>query len=128
MDEQTSIQICGLIAGILSSDEELNSHEAGFLRRIRERFEVSKGAPVQPILDHDEAIARLRAFSHDVQQEAFDLLLQAAAADGQIAPAERSFLEVVAETLQLAPGELAERLEQELARVRPQPFAPSNED
>ena len=125
MDEPTSILVCGLIAGVLTSDQDMDIHEAGFLQRIRKRFGVSKGVPVQPIVEHDDAIAKLQGLPEDVQRETLALLIQAAAADGKIAPEERSFLGVVADKLQVEPDKLDERLEKALAMSKPQPFAPA---
>ncbi len=125
MDEPTSIQVCGLIAGILSSDQDVDIHEAGFMQRIRKRFGLAKGTAVPLIGDHDEAVAKLRGFSDEVQQETLELLIQAAAIDGKIADEERSFLDVVAHTLQVEPAELDGRLKRQLALSKPQPFGPA---
>ena len=124
MDEPTSILVCGLIAGILASDDDMDVYEASFLQRMRKRFAVAKGVPIQPIVNPDEAIAKLQELDQDVQQETLQLLIQAAAADGKIAPAERSFLAAVANKLQVESAKLDERVEQALAMSKPQPFAP----
>lgn len=130
MDEQTRIQVCGLIAGILSSDEDVDIHEAAFLQRIRKRFELPKGTSVPLLVGHDEALAALQGFSDEDQQETLKLLIAAAAVDGKIAPAERSFLGVVADKLGVASEELDERLRKQLVKSKPQPFgfAPLSED
>lgn len=122
MDEETSIQICGLIAGVLSADEHMHAHEASFLQRVRKRLGLSAGAKVVPVVDRGEAIARLRAFPEDVRAETLELLIQAAAADGTIAPEERAFLNVVADELQVDHEELDERLQAQIATSKPQPF------
>jgi len=122
MDEPTSIQVCGLIAGILSSDEDVNIHEAGFIRRIRQRFGLPKGTRVPLIADHDEAVTKLRGFSEEVRKEALELLIQAAAADGMIVPEERAFLDAIAEALQVQQVELEDRLQEQLLMSKPQPF------
>lgn len=131
MDEPTSIQVCGLIAGILSADEDMNIHEAAFIRRMRERFGLVKGTRVPLIVDHDEAVAKLRGFSEDVRQETLALLIRAAAADGMIVPAERSYLDAVADALQVQQGELEDQLQEQLRKSKPQPFGltpPSDDD
>jgi len=131
MDEPTRIQVCGLIAGILSSDEDVNIHEAGFIRRVRQRFELAKGTRVPLIVDHDEAVAKLRGFSDEVRKETLELLIQAAAADGMIMPAERSFLDAIADALQVQRVELEDRLQEQLLMSKPQPFGldpPSDND
>ena len=124
MDDQTRIQICGIIAGMLSSDEGMDIHEAGFLQRVRKGFGVPKGAAVQPVADHDEAIAKLQGFSDEARSETLELLIQAAAADGKIAPTERKFLDEIAGTLQVSADELDDRLQQQLVMSKPQPFGP----
>ena len=124
MDDQTRIQICGIIAGMLSSDEGMGIHEAGFLQRVRKGFGVPKGAAVQPVSGHDEAIAKLSGFSEEARRETLELLIQAAAADGKIAPSEREFLDEIAGTLAVSANELDERLQAQLVMSKPQPFGP----
>src|SRR5690606_38162396 len=97
MDQETAIQICGLIAGVLSADEDMHPHEASFLQRVRQRFALPKGARVTPVVDPARAVEELAGMAEDVRGEAFDLLVQAAAADGKIAPAERTFLSALAD-------------------------------
>lgn len=128
MDEATRIQICGLIAGVLSADEHMHASEASFLQRVRTRLGLSKGARVMPVVDRGEAIAKLRAFSEDVRHETLALLIEAAAADGAVVPAERAFLGVVAGELRVGADALDERLAAALADVRPQPFEPAAHD
>jgi len=124
MDEPTRIQVCGLIAGIIASDQEVVTEEAGLLLRIRQRFGLSKGASVPTITNHDEAVATLQAFSDDVQKETLRLLIQAAAIDGEIAPEERSFLDVIAKKLKVGSDELDKRVARELALPRAKPIGP----
>ena len=128
MDEQTSIEICGLIAGVLSSDQDMHPNEANFLQRVRKRFNVPKGARVEPIVDGAEAVEKLRGFPEDVRAEALELLIQAAASDGKIAPAERILLGVVADELDVDQEELDDRLQKELATSKPQPFGLASSD
>jgi uncharacterized tellurite resistance protein B-like protein len=124
MDEQTRIEICGLIAGMLSSDQGMDVHEAAFLQRVRKNFGVPKGAAVQPIVDRDQAVAKLLGFSEQAREETLELLIKAAAADGKVAPEERGYLEVIAGSLQIGADELDDRLQQQLVLSKPQPFGP----
>ena len=119
MDEPTRIRVCGLIAGIISSDQEVDIQEAGLLERIRKRFGLSKSVSVPTIVNHEEALATLKGFSDEVRKETLRLLIQAAAIDGKIAPEERSFLAVVADKLQVDSDELDKRIQQQLALPRP---------
>ena len=123
MDEQTSIQVCGLIAGVLASDQDMNNHEAEFLQRIRRRFGVPKRVAAPPVVDPDEAVEQLLAFPEEVRTEALELLIQAAAADGKIAEQERALLSGIVAKLGIDPAELQRRLERAAARHIPQPFA-----
>ena len=125
MDEQTSTQVCGLIAGILSSDQDVDVHEAGFIQRMRKRLGIKKGSPVPLVTDPEEAVAKLRGFSDEVQRETLELLIQAAAVDGKIAPEERSYLGVIAAKLGVEPADLDRQLQQQVAAARPQPFGPA---
>ena len=127
MDQETSIAICGLIAGILSTDKDMQLLEASFLQRMRKRFALPPGAAVKPITDPEEAIAKLKGFPEDVRKEAIDALIQAAAVDGKLVPAEQRFLGMIAGQL----GEdIGDRLEKALAAAQPQPFglAESSDD
>jgi uncharacterized tellurite resistance protein B-like protein len=128
MDEQASSVVCGLIAGVLIADDDMHVHEASFLRRVRERFGLKPGTAVAPVTDPSEAAAKLAALPESARQEAFTLLIQAAAADGKIAPAERSFLTALAKTLQVDEASLDDRLQHEIAASKPQPFGLADHD
>ncbi|MBW2458937.1 MAG: hypothetical protein JRI68_30845 [Deltaproteobacteria bacterium] len=125
MDEPTKIQLCGLVAGIIASDDEIAAQEAGLLDRIRKRFGLAKSVSVPTIDNDDEIIATLEGFSDDVRKETLWLLIQAAAVDGKITPEERSFLEVVADKFQVDRAELDRRVERQLAAPKPKPLRQS---
>jgi uncharacterized tellurite resistance protein B-like protein len=125
MDEETSIRVCGLIAGVLSADAHMHAHEASFLQRARKHLGVPKGAPVAPVLDRNEAVATLQRLPEDVRQETLELLVQAAVADGKVAPEERDFLAALAGELRVGAGDIEQRLESAVATSKPQPFAPA---
>jgi uncharacterized tellurite resistance protein B-like protein len=122
MDEETGSIVCGLIAGVIASDDEMHVNEASFLRRMRDRFGVKPGTQVQPVTDHGEAVAKLGALPDGVRQETLGLLIQAATADGKVAAPERALLGAVAAALQVGEAELDERLQQEIVGSKPQPF------
>ncbi|MCC6521537.1 MAG: TerB family tellurite resistance protein [Polyangiaceae bacterium] len=126
MDEPTSLQICGLIAGVLASDGHMHAHEASFLQRVRTRLGLPPGARVAPVLDRDDAIGKLRGLPEEVRKETLELLIQAAAADGKVSPAERALLDAVAGELQVPAAELDVRLDSAIATSRPQPFEPDD--
>lgn len=119
MDQATSRQICRLIAGVVVSDEDLDPKEEAFVDRMLERFGIpaSERAVVFPIVDSDEAAGAIRALPQSVRMEAFGLLIEAAAADGAIAPEELTYLEKVADALEVSRDELADRLSEALSKA-----------
>lgn len=116
MDEAQSRRICQLIAGIVVSDEDLAPQEDAFVDKMLARF----GIPVEqrevifPIIDSDEAADSMKELPPDLQQEAFALLVEAAAADGSIAPEELTYLEAVASVVGVSKDELSDRLSEAL--------------
>lgn len=122
MDEATRIQICSLVAGVLSSDRQLHEDEAAFLQRMRARFALPKGAAVVPVLDRDEAAAQLGALPEAIRETTMNLLIEAAAIDGAVSAQERAFLGAFAAVVHLDDEELEERLEQHLSARKTQPF------
>ena len=116
MDEALSRKICQLIAGIVVSDEDLAPQEDAFVDKMLVRF----GIPVEqrdvvfPIVDSEDAAASMKELSPELQQEAFGLLIEAAAADGSIAPEELTYLEAVAEVVGVSRDELSDRLSEAL--------------
>jgi uncharacterized tellurite resistance protein B-like protein len=119
MDQATSRQICRLIAGVVVSDEDLDPKEEAFVDRMLERFGIpaSERAVVFPIVDSDEAAGAIRALPQAVRMEAFGLLIEAAAADGSIAPEELTYLEKVADALEVSRDELSDRLSEALSKA-----------
>lgn len=122
MDEATRIKICGLIAGMLSSDREIHEEEAAFLQRMRVRFELPKGTAIDPATDPDAAVAALRALPAESREQALDLIIEAAAVDGSVSDAERGLLGAVAAVAGVSPEALEERVQAQLAARKPQPF------
>jgi uncharacterized tellurite resistance protein B-like protein len=96
MDQQMRHQVCELIAGVISSDQEVDEGEADFLQRVRARFGVPKGTEVKPTVDRAEAVAKLAALPAGSRKQVLDLLIQAATVDGKIVPAERELLGALA--------------------------------
>lgn len=112
MDLATRHQVCRLIAGIVVSDDDLDEREEAFLDRLIDRFGLSAEGrqAVFPIVDKSEATAAMRELPKDVQQRAYELLLEAAAADGKIVPEERAYLVAVGEALALSPSDVDTRI------------------
>lgn len=118
MDATTARQVCRLIAGIVVADDNLSPEEDQFVDRMLERFGVplEERDVVFPIIYSVEAAEALKALPDDIRQEAFSLLIEAAALDGQIAPEELGYLEAVREVVGASLEELSERLNEALAK------------
>lgn len=115
MDENTKRQVCELIAGMLHADDELHPDEATFFKRVLKRFGLPEDTEIRPITDHAAVVRKLAALPTDSKGETLDLLVIAAAADGQIVPAERIFLGVVADELGIDQDVLDEKVHDALA-------------
>jgi DnaJ-domain-containing protein 1 len=68
-----------------------------------------------PLVDGEEAATEIAQMPREVQEEAFRLLLEAAAADGKIVAEEREYLQEVAKALSISDEELERRLAEQLA-------------
>jgi uncharacterized tellurite resistance protein B-like protein len=120
MDDSVRRSVCRLIAGIVVSDEDLSPEEDVFVNRMLERFGIplSEREVIFPIIDSSEAADSMRALAPEVQKEAFQLLIEAAAADGSIAPEELSYLEAVASVVGASSDELGDRLGEALRAAK----------
>lgn len=112
MEESVRRKVCRLIAGIVVSDEDLSPHEDAFVDRMLERFGIplSDREVIFPIIDASEAAAAMKELGPTVAQEAFGLLVEAAAVDGSIAPEELGYLETVADAVGVSRDDLGDRL------------------
>jgi uncharacterized tellurite resistance protein B-like protein len=120
MDENMRRNVCRLIAGIVVSDEDLSPQEDAFVDRMLERFGIPRAERevIFPIIDGSEAAAAVLELPSDVRQEAFGLLIEAAAADGSIAPEELGYLETVADAIKISRDELSDRLSEALKKAK----------
>ena len=110
-------KVAQLVAGIVVSDDVLDPAEERFVDKMLEEFSIpddERGA-IFPILDGEEAAESLARMSDDIQDEVMELLIQAAAVDGEIVPEEEEYLLAVAKVARVAPEELHERLENAIA-------------
>ena len=105
MDEKNSLQVCGIIAGVLIADDHIHPHEADFLKRVKARFGVSEETKVEPV-GHEEAVVKLRELPEELRKETLDLVVQGTAADGKIDIGERIFLGAVAKELSMSQDDL----------------------
>jgi uncharacterized tellurite resistance protein B-like protein len=116
MDEQMRRKVCRLIAGIVVVDDDLDPAEDAFVDRMLDRFALPRAErdALFPIMDEAEAVAEVKSLPRDVQLEAFDLLVQAAAADKKYASEERTYLRAVGEAIGLSDEDIARRVDRAL--------------
>ncbi len=117
MDQTTRQKICQLVAGIVITDDVLDPKEEAFVDRMIAKFGLSdtNRDVIFPLVDGKEAAEEMSKLSKDAQDEAFQLLIEAAAADGEIVPEEREYLRAVADALGIAHDEVERRLEAQLS-------------
>ena len=110
MDENLRRKLCQLIAGIVVADDDLDPAESAFIDRMLVRFGIPPDDRdiIFPIVNPDEAVARVHELPLEIQGEALELLVQAAAADGKIVPEERAYLKAVARAMGREDRELAQ--------------------
>ena len=120
MDDSVRRNVCRLIAGIVVSDEDLSPEEDAFVDRMLQRFGIplSDRDVIFPIVDATEAADAMRALEPAIRQEAFSLLLEAAAADGSIAPEELTDLEAVSDIVGVSRDDLGDRLGEALRAAK----------
>lgn len=95
MDVHLRHTVCRLIAGLVVADDDFAPEEETFIERVLKRFGVSDRETIFPIISHDEAAARMGELPGPVQEEAIDLLVEAAAVDGRITDEEKAYLHAV---------------------------------
>src|SRR5688572_26072148 len=108
LTQDDAIRICRLVAGLVVTDDDLDEREDAFIERMLATFGIpwTDRNLTFPTVDGGEAAAALRAMSKEMQDQAVDLLVRAAAADGKIVPEERAYLLAVAEAVGMTPEEL----------------------
>jgi uncharacterized tellurite resistance protein B-like protein len=116
MDAELGKKVCQLVAGIVITDEDLDPREEAFVERMLAGFglDATQRDVIFPLVDGEEAAAEISQMPNDVQQEAFRLLLEAAAADGKIVDEEREYLRAVAAVMSISDEELERRLSKQL--------------
>jgi len=110
-------KVAQLVAGIVVSDDVLDPSEERFVDKMLEEFSIpdaERGA-IFPILDGEEAAEALGRMEPELHDEVMELLIQAAAADGEIVPEEEVYLAAVAKAAGVDSDELHQRLENAIA-------------
>ena len=117
MDDANRRKVCQLIAGLVVADDDLDPSEDAFIDRMLAGFELPEEArdALFPIVDKEEAARSFAEMPADVQKEAFEILIEAACADGRVVDEERSFLAAVGEVIGIDFDELSARLKAALA-------------
>ncbi|MFP6686186.1 MAG: TerB family tellurite resistance protein [Polyangiaceae bacterium] len=113
MDVGTRRRVCELVVGLIATDDELHPSEFRFMVKVFASFGVSQTDEeevIAPTVRAFEAAKAMRELPEEVHDEAIELLVAAAAADGKIVEAERVFLRAVAGAIDLSTEALDERL------------------
>jgi DnaJ-domain-containing protein 1 len=119
MDQATGLKVCRLIAGIVVVDDDLDPAEEAFVEQILARFGLmpEDRDALFPIMDANEAREEIASLSKPLQNEVFELLVQAAAADKRFAQEERAYLQTVAAVMGIADGEVNQRVAKAMAAI-----------
>lgn len=119
MDERTRRRVCELIAGIIATDDHLDPAELQYMLKIFTTFGIASGGKdevVSPATTPAEAARAMAELPAAVREEAFDLLVESAVADGEVVPAERTYLQVVARAAGVDSARLETLITEALAR------------
>jgi uncharacterized tellurite resistance protein B-like protein len=121
IDQELRRRVCRLIAGIVVSDDDLDEAEDKFIDRLLPSFgiPIEERESIFPIVDRAEAAEALRALPKSIHREVFDLLLDAAVADGKVVDEEKAYLHTVGEVLGLAAAEVDGKIADRLKAPRP---------
>lgn len=116
MDAELRKKVCRLVAGIVVADDDLDEKEDAFIDRLMARFGIpaDERGELFPIVDSAEAASEIKTLPKAVQDEAFSLLIEAAAADGKVVAEERAYIDAVAAALGLDAAVIDERLKKAL--------------
>ena len=109
MDDEAKRKVARLVAGIVVADDDLDPEEDTFVTKLLARFGISddeRAEVIFPLVDAAEAAAAFSELSSDMQREAMQLVVDAAAADGKIVPEERAYLDALAKAVGVGADEL----------------------
>ncbi len=105
-----------LIEAVIAADGVVVEEERAFLRKVMERFGMSAHERGDRVVASDpgRTTLTLRALAPDAQVRVMALLVDAAVADGCVAPEERALLLASAATLGIDATALEERIARRL--------------
>jgi len=119
MDELTRRRVCELIAGVIATDDNLHPEELHFMLKTFKAFGIATGEDdeaICPAVSAQEAANAMSSLPPDVREEAVELLVASAAADGVIADEERTYLSAVAKAAGLTHDDVQRRLDEAVAK------------
>jgi len=116
-------KVIELIEAVIAADGVVVEEERAFLRRVMERFRLSADERGDHVVASDvgRTTLTLRGLAPDAQVRVMALLVDAAVADGRVAPEERALLLASAATLGIDAAALEERIARRLKSVVPGP-------
>lgn len=119
-------KVAQLVAGIVVADDVLDPSEERFVDKMLDELGIAseERAVIFPILDGGEAAEALARMSPAIQAEVVEMLIQAAAADGEIVPEEEEYLAAVAAVAGVDDEALKQRLDAAVA-ARSAPTQPT---
>ncbi len=111
--------MCRLVAGLVVSDDDLDEREDALINRLLARFGIppEERDSIFPIVDRSEAAAAIRQLPTEAQLEAFELLVEAAVADGKVVAEEQAYLSTVAAVLDIPEAEVKTKIQAALAKI-----------
>jgi uncharacterized tellurite resistance protein B-like protein len=112
VDKELRRNICRLIAGLVVADDDLEPAEDAFVDKMLAKFDIpaDERDTIFPIVDRSEAAEMIRRLPKEAQAQALELLIEATAADGRIAPEERAYLQAVGAEMGISEAELEKRV------------------
>ena len=110
MDEETRRRVCSLVAGVLCADERMRAEENAFLKRVLTKLGLDPDTGLMPT-PAAEIATELQALPEATRWETLHLVIQAAAADGEVDPTERAMVETIGRFLEVEPADVGAQLE-----------------
>ena len=112
MDEETKRLVCRMIAGLVASDEDFEDSERAFLDKVLKQFGIPEEEwdAIFPLEEAEEAGRKMAALEATAQKEGFELLMEAALADGKIVDEEVAYISAVGRAIGLSDDTLQARL------------------
>ncbi len=115
MDKNDQIQICKVIAQAIMADAQITDEEHEFLTKLMDRYELDEAQRKDVMnrnMDDDPAAMASEIGGLESKDELLGELLSAIAADGKVAPQEKTLLQTVGRAIGMTPEELDLVLEQ----------------